>query len=601
MFDYFIRKYNINVTSMIRNGTVALITMFGVGVLFGVENIMIAFPIALTSTVIGRQNFYVKPFSRVSRILLLDLLIVLVAFISSLNVWIGIIINFFAIFLIIYIVSSPYDATFYKPFIMLYVFTQYANVSIYELPNRLLAVVFGALAIIIGTYIKRANAKNILGNSINSAFNNIREQLENILSDKFDNKLIENCSKIMMDLVYKVYITRHKNYLTTNLGTIQFKLYLNIEYLNLNLKRLYNEYNSSEISKEQLLDLLSLIDLILCYSKEKNNFNNIIYKNEFIIEKYKNDSSSFNEILFIISSIIERIKDLEKLGDKDINKIYKDWERTYLDKPKVVFKEYFIRTSIRFKFAMRMSITLTFSIFVAEFLGFYKVIWAIITIMSIMQPYYEDTISKSRERVKGNIVAIVFAGVVIHLFNEKWVTILILILSLYLLYGFKEYYKISLFAAIASICVSSLSVNINKLLFFRILYVVIGVIVVLFANKFIFPYKLKDGIVQLVKKILRYDEYLVNSSRDYLNESKGANSIRDLIIHITLLTQKLYLRNLQYGDENIFKFVDENNELVVRMGYKVLIVYGKKYNENIFKYISNMYEEFNENINKLIK
>ena len=192
MFDYFIRKYNINVTSMIRNGTVALITMFGVGVLFGVENIMIAFPIALTSTVIGRQNFYVKPFSRVSRILLLDLLIVLVAFISSLNVWIGIIINFFAIFLIIYIVSSPYDATFYKPFIMLYVFTQYSSVSIYELPNRLLSVVFGALAIIIGTYIKRANAKNILGNSINSAFNNIREQLENILSDKFDNKLIEN-------------------------------------------------------------------------------------------------------------------------------------------------------------------------------------------------------------------------------------------------------------------------------------------------------------------------------------------------------------------------------------------------------------------------
>ncbi|MEN8078316.1 FUSC family protein [Clostridioides difficile] len=601
MFNYFIKKYNINVTSMIRNGTVALITMFGVGALFGVKNIMIAFPIALTSTVIGRQNFYVKPFSRISRILLLDLLIVLVAFISSLNVWTGIIINFFAIFLIIYIVSSPYDATFYKPFIMLYVFTQYANVSIYELPNRLLAVVFGALAIIIGTYIKRANAKNILGNSINSAFNNIREQLDNILINKFDDKLTENCSKIMMDLVYKVYITRHKNYLTTNLGTIQFKLYLNIEYLNLNLKRLYNEYNSSEISKEQLLDLLSLIDLILCYSKEKNNFNNIIYKNEFIIEKYKNDSNSFNEILFIISSIVERIKDLEKLGDKDINKIYKEWERTYLDKPKMVFKEYFIRTSIRFKFAMRMSITLTFSIFVAEFLGFYKVIWAIITIMSIMQPYYEDTISKSRERVKGNIVAIVFAGVVIHLFNEKWVTILILILSLYLLYGFKEYYKISLFAAIASICVSSLSVNINKLLFFRILYVAIGVIVVLFANKFIFPYKLKDGIVQLVKKILRYDEYLVNSSRDYLNKSKGANSIRDLIIHITLLTQKLYLRNLQYGDENIFKFVDKNNELVVRMGYKVLIVYGKKYNENIFKYISNMYEEFNENIDKLIK
>lgn len=599
MFNYIVRKYNINVSSMIRNGTVALVTMFGVGMLFGTKNVMIAFPIALTSTVIGRQNFYVKPVSRISRILLIDLLIVLVAFISSLNVWTGVVINFFAIFLIIYIVSSPYDTTFYKPFIMLYIFTQYANISIYELPNRLLSVVFGALAIIIGTYIKRDNAKNILGNSINSAFKNIKNQLENILVNKFDDKLTENCSKIMMDLVYKVYITRYRNYLTTNLGTIQFKLYLNIEYLNLELKNVYEEYNIRKISKEQLLDLLSLLDLILCYSKEKNNLDNIIYKNEFIIEKYKNASESFSEKLFIISSIVEQIKALDKLGDKEINKLYTEWERSYLDKPKIVFKEYFNRTSIRFKFAMRMAITLTFSIFIAEFLGFYKVIWAIITIMSIMQPYYEDTISKSKERVKGNIIAIVFTGIVIHLFNEKWVTILILILSLYLLYGFKEYYKISLFAAIASICVSSISIDINKLLFLRILYVVIGVIVVLFANKFIFPYKLKDGILQLVKKILRYDEKLVNYSIDYFD--KGDNSIIDLIIHITLLTQKLYIRNLQYGDKNIFKFIYKNNELVVKMGYNMLIVYRKKYNNNIFNYISNIYKEFNEEIVELIK
>ena len=192
-------------------------------------------------------------------------------------------------------------------------------------------------------------------------------------------------------------------------------------------------------------------------------------------------------------------------------------------------------------------------------------------------------------------------GAVIHLFDSKIITILILIISLYLLYGFKEYYKISLFAAIASICVSSLSVNINKLIFYRILYVIIGVGIVLLANKFIFPYKLRDGIEQLINKILQYDEYLIEHSRAYLNKTKEANSIRDLIIHITLLTQKLYLRNMQYGDENVEKFVDVNNEIIVRIGYKVLIVYEKRYNENIFKYISNLYEEFSEKINELIK
>ncbi|WP_300697080.1 FUSC family protein [uncultured Clostridium sp.] len=221
--------------------------------------------------------------------------------------------------------------------------------------------------------------------------------------------------------------------------------------------------------------------------------------------------------------------------------------------------------------------------------------------MSIMQPYYEDTISKTRERIKGNIIAILFTGIVIHLFNSKLITILILIISLYLLYGFKEYYKISLFAGMASICMSSLTVSLNKLLAYRIFYVIVGVVVVLFANKFIFPYRLKDGIEQLIKKILKYDEYLIDTSREYLNKSKGDNYIRDLIIHITLLTQKLYLRNLQYRDDNLNEFIDKNNEFVVRIGYKILMVYKKRYNENLFKYISELYYDFYKSIRNLVK
>ena len=153
----------------------------------------------------------------------------------------------------------------------------------------------------------------------------------------------------------------------------------------------------------------------------------------------------------------------------------------------------------------------------------------------------------------------------------------------------------------ASICISSLSVSLNKLLIYRIFYVIIGVIVVLLANKFIFPYRLKDGIMQLVKKILRYDQYLIDTSREYLSKGEGDNYIRDLIIHITLLTQKLYLRNLQYSDESISEFIDKNNELLVKVGYKVLMVYKKKYNQNIFKYLSEIYDDFNNSIKMIIK
>ncbi|HAK44157.1 MAG TPA: hypothetical protein DCM59_17480, partial [Clostridium sp.] len=65
---------------MLKHGSVAVITLFGVGILFGVKNMMIAFPIALTSKVMGRQNFQVKTFSKAIKIILVDLIIVLTAY-----------------------------------------------------------------------------------------------------------------------------------------------------------------------------------------------------------------------------------------------------------------------------------------------------------------------------------------------------------------------------------------------------------------------------------------------------------------------------------------------------------------------------------------
>ena len=58
------------------------------------------------------------------------------------------------------------------------------------------------------------------------------------------------------------------------------------------------------------------------------------------------------------------------------------------------------------------------------------------------------------------------------------------------------------------------------------------------------------------------------------------------------------MRNLQYNDEEINKFIDINNKYVIEVGYKVLIVYGK--NEKIKKEdieaILKLYEDFNNKI-----
>lgn len=592
MFEKIIRKYNINTRGMVINGSVALIIVVIIAKFLGEKNIMLAIPLALTSAVLGRQNLYVKPVNKMFKFIIIDIIIVICAFIASLNMWSGIIVDLLSIFLIIYMMVSPYDLTFYKPFLMLYIFSQYSKISILELPSRIMVIVIGLVVILVVNYIKKINEKDILGNSIRKSMNLIKEQLENISKESYDNKLEEKCSIIMRGLAYRIYITRYRKYFTTKLGTIQFNLYMNIEYLNLYLKEIQVKFARENINEDYLKNIRLQIDNIIEICSENKVENNEKTIDDTYYEcKYCNKDLDF--LQNIIKEIFLNIKRLKNINIKDINKIYKEWERDDFDKTSKVFKEYLRVDSIRFKFAMRMAVVLTIALFSAEVLGFYKIIWAVITVMSVMQPYYEDTIKKTKDRIIGNVVAIIFTGVIINIINTKYFTITILVISTYLLFAFKDYSKISLFAAISSICLSSLSESINILIFYRVIYVIVGLIIVLIANKFIFPYRLKDGLVQLKEKIIRYDNYFIESIKENLVHKNKENRIRDLIVHITLLNEKLYLRNLQCKDKKINEFINLNNNFIVKIGYDMLINDNKNKKEKIDKEIYEMYRKIN--------
>ena len=129
------------------------------------------------------------------------------------------------------------------------------------------------------------------------------------------------------------------------------------------------------------------------------------------------------------------------------------------------------------------------------------------------------------------------------------------------------------------------------------LYVIVGVILVLIANKLIFPYRLDFGIKELVGKIRRYNNLFIQDSFAYLEDKAEENEIRDLIIHITLLLQKLYIRNKQYKNKEINEFINENNKFIMDSGYKVLFAYGKstEIKDDIASMLK-LYKQFNNKI-----
>ncbi|MGG7077070.1 FUSC family protein [Clostridium sardiniense] len=571
MIKSFLAKINLNTKSMLKYGTIANLTVLLIIVLLGEDNVMLAFPITLTAIALSFENLNIKPIYKIIRLLLIDCLLVTLSFISSLYPYTGIIINFITIFFISYFLTVRYNPKIYKPFIMLYVFTSFSTPALSSYINRLLVIFLGIFIVVMFILISSLfNKKEFIKDTLCHPLSLFSEQLNSLSNGLFDEKIYSNISKELRGLCYKIYTTRYRNNLTTNLGKINFDIYIILGKLHIYLKEfsLNNNYNNNFSLELRVFfgELKILIDSILKKIETDDSSENILKDLDIFISLYS-DISYYNYLISILKELQNSIKELYSLNKKDINKKYITWKRSDIDRIKNYFINNFYFGSIRLNFALRISITLSLTIFLGNIYSIYKFIWVAITIMSVMQPYYEDTISKGKERLKGNFIGIFFLITVLTISDNKYLTMIILVISLYLTYGFKEYYKLSTFTAMASISVASLSTSLNVIAIHRIIFILLGVIIVIIANKFLFPYKLKTGIYHLITKLFKYNYFLIDA---YIKDNQIR--IRDLIILSTLSSDKLYMRNLEFKDNRVNLIIEETNKTFINIGYNELIL-----------------------------
>lgn len=567
MIKSLFAKINLNTKSMFKYGSIANLTLFSISIILGTNNIMLIFPITLTAIALSFENLNIKPIVKLLKLIFFLSLIVTISTIASILPHIGIIINFTSIFFIAYFLTVRYNPKIYKPFMMLYVFTQASSInSFYEYLIRILTIFLGIFIVISFSLITSLIfKKNIIKDLIYQPFTLLSEQLNNLSKNKFDYNIYSNFNKEMRDLSYNIYKTRYKKFLTTNIGKLSFDIYLILGKFNILLKNYYNK----NINLEDRLFFKELKLLLNCFLESIDNnqsFNDyIINTNKFILKySYKN---YYSELFALLISLTKILKCLFELNIKEKNYLYKELQRSELDKFKSYLKSNFKFGSIRFNFAIRISICLTFTLYLGNIYSIYKFIWVSITIMSVMQPYYEETISKGKERLIGNFLGMSFIIIFLTIFNNNIITLITLIISLYLTYGFKEYYKLSTFTAIASICVASLNTNINIIATNRIIFILSGILIVLFANKFLFPYKLEDGIKQLLAKLLNYNYLLSKSFID-----KNINLTIDIILLSSLTLNKLFIRNIEFKNKEINTLIDYTNEVIILNSYDFLFL-----------------------------
>ena len=550
-------------------GTVTLLTTLGAGALFGRDNMMIAFVLALGSGALAAQNLRIKTFYKTFRLIFIDVLIVYLAYIASLNIWSGILINLVTIFAIVYLNVSPYNQMTYKTFMMLYVFCQYTSVLFIDLPKRVAMVIFAVSIVVVTIYIEQNKIKALLPPQIGRAFKLLYQQLILMTQGKFDKEISQKVSYEMNELAYVIYGSSFRRYFTTYIGKVNFHFYLNVSYFNFLLEQINKQKESGLFSKAEISEIGRLFKEIQSYFERKIKREELIQQFEAYLKEHVEEDGFKDEVTSSLYALNKNFKELDEFSIRKKDKVYNEWKRSDLGNIKNRVRQYFRPKAMSFNFAARMSIILTIGLLLAHLLGFYKFIWAIIPIMSITQPYVEDTNKRKIDRLESNILAAVLVTIILNVIRVHWITFALLVVAFYLYYAYKDYYHASLFLTIISMCISTVNAGINTLLFYRIIYVLLGVTVVGITSRFI-PYRLEDGINELIIETEQLNSILEEESLLSIEGKADLNRIREAIIYSAVLCQKMYLKNKQYQNAKVDYLIHTNTEFVVRLGHRIL-------------------------------
>lgn len=555
----------LNYKEIAYKGTVTLLVTLGAAILFGQDNMMIAFVLALGSGALSTQNMRVKTINKTIQLILVDCLIVLIAYIASLNRYYAIPLNLITIFLIIYLTVSHYNQVRYKTFMMLYVFCQYTTVQASQLPKRLGMVVYAVTIVVLMIYIEQGRIKALLTPQIRTTFKLLKDQLDLMSIGEFSPAICQEISYTMNEMADEIYRTSFKRYFTTEIGRVYFHFYLNLSYFNFLLEDLHRKLERGFITLGEIREVNQLFNAIQAH------FNRELTRDDLIqaFEDYLNHHTEETEIRMTLSALNNNFKELDHLNKKNRYQLYNDWERSDLGRIRHRLRQYLSPQSMSFNFAARMSIVLTIMLYLANILGFYKFIWAIIPVMSITQPFIEDTKRRRWDRLKSNILAAIFVTVVLNVISETWFTFTLLVIAFYLYYAYKDYYHASLFLTIISMCVSTAQASVNQLFVYRILYVIVGVAIVGLMSR-IKPYCIENGISDLIDDIEQINKVLEKESKLSLEHKANLDTVREAIVYSAILCQKLYLRNRTFKDTKINTLIQVNTEFVVKLGYKLL-------------------------------
>lgn len=277
----------------------------------------------------------------------------------------------------------------------------------------------------------------------------------------------------------------------------------------------------------------------------KNNLNDHFVKFENAIEEYsKSLGKEASEGVLMLTNMLHyaekqigKINNLEKIFTnptklKDLNGREKEFE-------KLITKDYYPLStlienlsfsSLVFRHSLRITLTLLIGFVIGKFLPFQNVYWILLTIVVIMRPGYGLTKERTLNRFIGTVVG-GFLGFLALSFGPSPLILgflTIVFLTLGLSFNPSNYKIGTLFITLHVLFIFAiLNPTHNEIIIYRILDTLVGALLALFANHFLWPFwEFLNTNENIENSIKANRDYLMQISIFYNNKQDINSSYR---------------------------------------------------------------------------
>nr|WP_283711323.1 FUSC family protein [Clostridium perfringens] len=533
----------------------SVVLMGGYKTIFGVENTIIGLIIAMASYAFLRIDLTSYPIYKSMIFLILNLFLAISAYISAINPFVGLIINFLILFTVSFIYTTEFKNVISYIFLLLYVYMWEYPISLDELPRRLVAMGVGVF-IIIGIHIlfNRRNFKKNSNNIIIRSIRNIQKEICHIINESYREKENIYIDSELRKLLILIEGRNNNKFIENHKDDIYFNIVLILERINSIINKVGKINNKSKDVIDYLNSLnhdLENITLFLerkvdCINEEKDDLNKDSTINNWTEKEY---------------AFLGECTELIRLLEKNINNLYEYNRKKSRKRIKVKFnlKELLIGNSslkmkhLRVAYSLKLAIAVSLIMFIVDLFKIPQGRWIVTSVYVVIQPYEEETLTKAIKRFKGTIIGVIIYISIFTFFPHIIPLELLLLILMFLYFVQKDYEKKVVCTALMTLSFGLSRSTVGYLAFYRFLFVIIGIVIALGINKIIFPQSIKNSIYDLKERYLELTNKLLYELKSILYEEKyNENTVKLLLdcnlIESKLMENKLIAENLELKD-----------------------------------------------------